>query len=119
MSVRAELFRPRIRCQLLTCPAPQYAWNPDHRHDEAHEKAEDEARLQIRKEHRFESFAGETDGNNVKWSVPESGVLLQDRASSPLTSPKVHLGARLLLRALGNLRERERNDLDTRLVAHA
>lgn len=45
----------------------QYAWNPDHRHDEDHERIEDEARLAIRKEHRFESFAGETEGNNVKW----------------------------------------------------
>lgn len=57
----------------LTSAWPQYALNPDHRHDESHEKAEDEARLQIRKEHRFESFAGETEGNDVKWFVSSSG----------------------------------------------
>ncbi|GAA5871838.1 hypothetical protein JCM3774_000315 [Rhodotorula dairenensis] len=57
LTTRAERFGESVA----------YAWNPDHRHDEAHEKAEDEARLQIRKEHRFESFAGETEGNDVKW----------------------------------------------------
>ncbi|GAA5824839.1 hypothetical protein JCM3770_001138, partial [Rhodotorula araucariae] len=43
--------------------------NPDHRHDEEHEKEEDEARMAIRREHRFESFAGVRDGNLVKWFI--------------------------------------------------
>ncbi|GAA6040745.1 hypothetical protein JCM8097_003276 [Rhodosporidiobolus ruineniae] len=47
----------------------QYAINPDHRHDEAHEKAEDDERLEIAKSHRFESFADVREGNEVKWYI--------------------------------------------------
>ena len=43
--------------------------NPNHRHDEAHEKATDEKRTRIAESHRFESFAPERDGNNIKWYV--------------------------------------------------
>ncbi|KAF2402034.1 putative phospholipase PldA [Trichodelitschia bisporula] len=43
--------------------------NPNHRHDEEHEKATDEKRSRISESHRFESFAPERDGNNIKWYV--------------------------------------------------
>ncbi|MCJ1319049.1 hypothetical protein MMC15_004382 [Xylographa vitiligo] len=43
--------------------------NPNHRHDEAHEKATDEKRTRIAESHRYESFAPERDGNNIKWYV--------------------------------------------------
>lgn len=43
--------------------------NPNHRHDEDHEKATDERREKARKSHRYESFAPERDGNMVKWYV--------------------------------------------------
>ncbi|KAL2352581.1 hypothetical protein BJ546DRAFT_1028392 [Cryomyces antarcticus] len=43
--------------------------NPNHRHDEEHEKETDEKRNRIAESHRFESFAPERDGNNVKWYI--------------------------------------------------
>ncbi|KAK3956584.1 hypothetical protein QBC32DRAFT_330399 [Pseudoneurospora amorphoporcata] len=43
--------------------------NPQHRHDEAHEKACDDKRTNICLSHRFESFFPERDGNNIKWYV--------------------------------------------------
>lgn len=43
--------------------------NPNHRHDEAHEKETDRKRLKIRESNRFESFAPERDGNKIKWYV--------------------------------------------------
>lgn len=43
--------------------------NPNHRHDEAHEKATDAKREAVREHHRFHSFAPEREGNNVKWYV--------------------------------------------------
>lgn len=43
--------------------------NPNHRHDEAHEKATDKKRAAIAESHRYESFAPERDGNNIKWYV--------------------------------------------------
>ena len=43
--------------------------NPNHRHDEKHEKETDEKRTRIAESHRFESFAPERDGNNIKWYV--------------------------------------------------
>ncbi|KAI9739152.1 MAG: hypothetical protein M1834_007365 [Cirrosporium novae-zelandiae] len=43
--------------------------NPNHRHDEAHEKATDEKRSKIAENHRFESFAPERPGNKIKWYV--------------------------------------------------
>ncbi|KAG5341907.1 hypothetical protein C0989_007067 [Termitomyces sp. Mn162] len=39
------------------------------RHDEPEEQAQDEVRAQIRASHRFDSFAGERGGNDVKWHV--------------------------------------------------
>ncbi|KAI9849748.1 MAG: hypothetical protein M1838_006284 [Thelocarpon superellum] len=44
-------------------------FNPNHRHDEAHEKATDEKRTRIGDGHRFKSFAPERDGNLIKWYV--------------------------------------------------
>jgi len=43
--------------------------NPNHRHDEEHEKATDDKRTKIGEEHRFQSFAPERPGNNIKWYV--------------------------------------------------
>ncbi|KAK6002350.1 hypothetical protein QM012_001988 [Aureobasidium pullulans] len=43
--------------------------NPNHRHDEAHEKATDEKRSRVAEGHRFESFAPERDGNKIKWYI--------------------------------------------------
>lgn len=43
--------------------------NPNHRHDEEHEKLTDEKRTRIAESHRFESFAPERDGNKIKWYV--------------------------------------------------
>ncbi|KZW01475.1 phospholipase D/nuclease [Exidia glandulosa HHB12029] len=43
--------------------------NPNHRHDEAHEKEQDEIRAAINRSHRFESFAAERDLNAVKWHI--------------------------------------------------
>lgn len=43
--------------------------NPNHRHDEEHEKKTDEKRNKRAESHRFNSFAPERDGNNVKWYV--------------------------------------------------
>ena len=43
--------------------------NPNHRHDEEHEKETDAKRTRIAESHRFESFAPERDGNNIKWYV--------------------------------------------------
>ncbi|KAI1002507.1 hypothetical protein K3495_g5696 [Podosphaera aphanis] len=43
--------------------------NPNHRHDEEHEKKTDEKRVRIAEAHRFNSFAPERPYNNVKWYV--------------------------------------------------
>ncbi|KAF2231066.1 phospholipase D/nuclease [Viridothelium virens] len=43
--------------------------NPNHRHDEEHEKKTDEKRTKIAEGHRFDSFAPEHDGNMIKWYV--------------------------------------------------
>jgi phospholipase D1/2 len=43
--------------------------NRNHRHDEEHEKETDRKRAAIAEGHRFESFAPERPGNNVKWYV--------------------------------------------------
>ena len=47
--------------------------NPNHRHDEAWEQAVDAKLQAIRDAHRFRSFAGERDGNIVKWHVDGHG----------------------------------------------
>lgn len=44
-----------------------YSWNPDHRHDEEHERVEDRARAAICDSHRFGSFADVQAGNDLKW----------------------------------------------------
>lgn len=43
--------------------------NTNHRHDEEHEKATDEKRRKIDESHRYDSFAPERPGNNIKWYV--------------------------------------------------
>ncbi|KAK2748634.1 hypothetical protein FQN55_004187 [Onygenales sp. PD_40] len=43
--------------------------NPNHRHDEEHERRTDEKRTAIAQSHRFESFAPERPGNKIKWYV--------------------------------------------------
>ncbi|KAF2154166.1 phospholipase D/nuclease [Myriangium duriaei CBS 260.36] len=47
----------------------QNLFNSNHRHDEEHEKATDDKRTRIGESHRFESFAPERDGNQIKWYV--------------------------------------------------
>lgn len=44
-------------------------FNPNHRHDEEHEKITDEKRNAINETHRFNSFAPQTHNNQVKWYV--------------------------------------------------
>ncbi|KDR66935.1 hypothetical protein GALMADRAFT_258822 [Galerina marginata CBS 339.88] len=44
-------------------------WNPNRRHDDPNEIAEDNLRAEIRKGHRFESFAAERSGHTAKWHV--------------------------------------------------
>ncbi|TFK21685.1 phospholipase D [Coprinopsis marcescibilis] len=44
-------------------------FNPNRRHDEPHEKEQDELREEIRRGHRFTSFAPERSNNTVKWHV--------------------------------------------------
>ena len=44
-------------------------FNPNHRHDEAHEIATDNKRTAIAESHRFESFAPVREGNKLKWYV--------------------------------------------------
>ncbi|KAK2614828.1 hypothetical protein N8I77_001626 [Diaporthe amygdali] len=44
-------------------------FNPQHRHDEEHEKACDEKRTNICESHRFKSYFPERDGNLIKWYV--------------------------------------------------
>ncbi|KAK3361163.1 hypothetical protein B0T24DRAFT_599512 [Lasiosphaeria ovina] len=44
-------------------------FNPQHRHDEAHEKACDAKRSKIAESHRFDSYFPEREGNIAKWYV--------------------------------------------------
>jgi phospholipase D1/2 len=44
-------------------------FNPNHRHDEEHEKITDDKRTKIAESHRFESFAPIRENNDVKWYV--------------------------------------------------
>ncbi|KAI1172660.1 phospholipase D/nuclease [Nemania sp. FL0916] len=44
-------------------------FNPQHRHDEEHEKACDDKRSGIAGEHRFQSYFPARDGNLIKWYV--------------------------------------------------
>ncbi|EGP83846.1 uncharacterized protein MYCGRDRAFT_48706, partial [Zymoseptoria tritici IPO323] len=43
--------------------------NSNHRHDEEHEQKTDAKRTRIGESHRFQSFAPERNGNNIKWYV--------------------------------------------------
>lgn len=44
-------------------------FNPNHRHDEAHELMTDHKRTDIAQSHRFSSFAPVREGNKIKWYV--------------------------------------------------
>ncbi|KAJ8091600.1 hypothetical protein PM082_020830 [Marasmius tenuissimus] len=44
-------------------------WNPNRRHDEAHEIEADNIRKEINEGHRFHSFAGQRTDNFVKWHI--------------------------------------------------
>ncbi|KAL0576186.1 hypothetical protein V5O48_005784 [Marasmius crinis-equi] len=44
-------------------------WNPNRRHDEAHEIEADNIRKQINDSHRFQSFANQRSDNFVKWHI--------------------------------------------------
>ncbi|KAF5376461.1 hypothetical protein D9615_008601 [Tricholomella constricta] len=44
-------------------------WNPNRRHDEPDEIAQDELRAKINASHRFQSFAAERANNDVKWHI--------------------------------------------------
>ncbi|ROV90661.1 hypothetical protein VPNG_10118 [Cytospora leucostoma] len=44
-------------------------FNPQHRHDEEHEKRTDEKREKVGESHRFNSYFPERDGNLIKWYV--------------------------------------------------
>jgi len=44
-------------------------FNPNHRHDDPEEKEHDRIREEIRKSHRFESFANIREKNTVKWHI--------------------------------------------------
>lgn len=48
-------------------------WNPNHRHDEEHEKELDAKLEAIRDSHRFRSFAPDRPGNIVKWHIDGHG----------------------------------------------
>lgn len=48
-------------------------WNPNHRHDEDHEKELDAKIEKIRDGHRFRSFAPDRPGNVVKWHIDGHG----------------------------------------------
>lgn len=50
--------------------------NPNHRHDEEHERELDAKLEAIRDGHRFRSFAPERPGNIVKWHIDGHGGLL-------------------------------------------
>ncbi|KAH1580464.1 hypothetical protein KXW39_008584 [Aspergillus fumigatus] len=43
--------------------------NPNHRHDEEHERETDKKRTAIAESHRYKSFAPVREGNRVKWYV--------------------------------------------------
>lgn len=42
-------------------------FNPNHRHDEAHEQEQDRMRQEICDSHRYKSFANIRPNNSVKW----------------------------------------------------
>jgi phospholipase D1/2 len=44
-------------------------FNPNHRHDEEHERETDGKRSRINETHRFHSFAPERPNNDIKWYV--------------------------------------------------
>lgn len=81
--------------------------NPNHRHDEAWEKEVDAKIEKIRDGHRFRSFAGERDGNIVKWHVDGHGEYPVDRTRRQ-ASVSTWLMCRLLLGFIRDYRFGER-----------
>lgn len=53
----------------LLASLKQYTYNPNHRHDEEHEKESDRIRQEILDSHRYQSFAPQRQGNNVKFYI--------------------------------------------------
>lgn len=91
--------------------------NPNHRHDEAHEKRTDEKRQRLRDQHRFNSYAPERDGNKIKWYIDgrnyfwvalSSMLVSEEHVANPGTTGR--------FRRIG---ESKRNHLHCRLVAVA
>ncbi len=66
--------------------------NPNHRHDEAQEKEVDAKLEAIRDGHRFRSFAGERNGNVVKWHVDGHGESAWYRGGRLLRVSRLLLG---------------------------
>ncbi|QRV81288.1 phospholipase [Ceratobasidium sp. AG-Ba] len=61
---------PRLREGFTRTKAEiQGILNPNHRHDDPEEIEHDRIREEIRKSHRFESFAGIREKNTVKWHI--------------------------------------------------
>ncbi|CUA74327.1 Phospholipase D p2 [Rhizoctonia solani] len=61
---------PLLREGIERTAAELTGWiNPNHRHDSPEEKEHDRIREEIRKSHRFTSFADIRDNNTVKWHI--------------------------------------------------
>lgn len=61
--------------------------NPNHRHDEEHEKELDAKIEKIRAGHRFRSFAPDRPGNLVKWHIDGHGGFSWTGPAGELTTP--------------------------------
>ncbi|PCG90810.1 Phospholipase D family [Penicillium occitanis (nom. inval.)] len=90
-------------------------FNPNHRHDEAHEQEVDRKRTAIAESHRFESFAPEHDGNKVKWYVDASDYMWAvsvalDRAKETIYIADWWLSPELFLRRPPNKNKEWRLD---------
>lgn len=90
-------------------------FNPNHRHDEAHEQEVDRKRTAIAESHRFESFAPEHDGNKVKWYVDASDYMWAvsvalDRAKETIYIADWWLSPELFLRRPPNKNQEWRLD---------
>lgn len=90
-------------------------FNPNHRHDEAHEQEVDIKRTAIAESHRFQSFAPERDGNKVKWYVDGSDYMWAvsvalDRAKETIYIADWWLSPELFLRRPPNLNQEWRLD---------
>lgn len=87
--------------------AVKTTWNPNHRHDEEWEQEVDRKMEAIRDGHRFRSFAGERDGNVVKWHIDGHGVCCF------IPKSRRHMAdGRLLLGLIRTDRFRQRGDIE-------